>query len=52
MFYLEFQFNDGAGFYGDQSDNELAVGIRWDFGYGQHRLLEFYDPLIEKIKKL
>jgi len=52
MFYLEYQLNDGAGFYGDPSDNELAVGIRRDLGYGKHRMLEVYAPLIEKIKKL
>lgn len=52
MFFLEYQRNDGTGFNGEPSDDELSLGIRWDFGYGKHRILEVYDPLIEKIKEL
>ena len=52
MFYLEYQLNDGSGFYGERSDNELTVGLRWDFGYGKHRILEVLDPLIDKAREL
>lgn len=51
MFHLEYQLNDGSGFDGDRSDDELALGIRWDFGSGKHRMLVGYDPLLEKVKR-
>jgi predicted porin len=51
MVYVEYQLNDGSGFDGDRSDDELALGIRWDFGYGKHRILEVYDTLLEKTKE-
>jgi len=40
-----------SGFDGDRSDDELALGIPLGLRLGKHRILEVYDPLLEKIKE-
>jgi predicted porin len=52
MLYAEYMFSNGSGFFGDKNEDQLTLGIRWDFGYGSHRPFEFVGSFLETLKKL
>jgi predicted porin len=52
MLYAEYLIGNGSSFSGESGKNQLTLGIRWDFGYAQHRSFDTVEKLYEDTKKL
>jgi predicted porin len=52
MLYAEYLISSGASFSGEPGKNQLTLGIRWDFGYAEHRSFDTVEKLYEDTKKL